>query len=193
MDEGPERSPRSGRVAVEVLERPLEREERVRRAAFEHCSIAAPAPLTWLAAESRSNRVEGDVARDLEEVRVVLDQDGVEASLEEVPAGRMDVVESLRVSAVEALHANREISIPRLDEKVVVVWHQTVGMAAPAEPGGHVADHRQEPAVVAIVNEDGLLPVAPGSHVVQAAGDDYAWGSRHSPSIAWKAPGRARM
>jgi hypothetical protein len=60
------------------------------------------------------------------EVLVVLDQEGVEARLKQVPGPAVPVVERLGVDAVEAVHDARNRLHRALDDDVEVVRHQAV-------------------------------------------------------------------
>ena len=74
----------------------------------------------------RAYWVERDVARELEPVRLLFDQDVLEACFEEVPSPLMPPVEALRVAPEEAVHAGREGALRSLDAQMVVIAHQTV-------------------------------------------------------------------
>src|SRR5437867_13211098 len=66
------------------------------------CAIAAPWPISRLLAEPGSDRVEDDIARELDEV-LALDEACAEAALEEVAVEPVPAVEQLGIRAIEAL------------------------------------------------------------------------------------------
>jgi hypothetical protein len=76
-----------------------------------------------------ANRVQDDVSADLQEMSVLLDNDGLVSALEKVSGPPIAVVEELGIDAVQLAHAEGEISVRRLDEKMIVVVHEAVGMA----------------------------------------------------------------
>ncbi len=53
---------------------------------------------------------------------VLLDQDGLVPSLEQVAGPAMPIVKELSIDAVQLPHANREISVRSLDEEVDSDW-----------------------------------------------------------------------
>jgi hypothetical protein len=67
-------------------------------------------------------------------VPVAAHEDRVVPALKEMPVETVALVEVVRVAAVEAVHADREISVHRLDNEVVVVRHQAVGETSPGRP-----------------------------------------------------------
>src|SRR5439155_1829838 len=71
-------------------------------------AIAAPGPLGWVVAELRANGIQGDVAAQLEEIALPFHQDRAVASLEDVSAAVVSIVEALRVPTVQLTHARRE-------------------------------------------------------------------------------------
>jgi len=77
------------------------------------------------------NGIAHDSATESQEIRVRLAQHGGEPALKEVPHPVVSAVDDLRVSAIELPHALREIRRRRFDQEMIVVIHQTVGMAAP--------------------------------------------------------------
>jgi hypothetical protein len=84
-------------------------------------------------AETCPDRVENDVARELEEVGVELDHARVEPTLEDVTNESVAPVEPCCVLGVKALHAHRKIGLGCLEYEVVVVRHLAVRVANPAQ------------------------------------------------------------
>jgi len=111
--------------------------------------------------EAGANRVEHDVPRELEEVRVAFDENAAESTVEEMALVPVPPVEPLGVDTVESLHAGRDIPMWRLEEKVEVVRHQAVGMAPPFEALDDVLEDLLEPETIAHVRENvGLADAA---------------------------------
>jgi len=76
-----------------------------------------------MAAEASVHRIPGEVAREFKQVPISLDPAGIEAPLEEVPVDAMLIVEALRVSTIQPLHAGREITLRCFENEVVVIGH----------------------------------------------------------------------
>jgi hypothetical protein len=109
----------------------------------------------------RADRVEHDIPRELEEVRVALDENAPESTVEKMAFESVPPVEPLSVDTVEPLHTVRNVRTRRLDEKVKVIRHQAVGMASPFVPLDDVLEDLLEPDSIADVGENvGLADAA---------------------------------
>jgi len=93
----------------------------------------------------------------------------MKTALEKMAAAPMASVEVARVTAVEKLHARREIRIGRLDEQVVVVGHQTEGMNLPTEGLDRAGVPFEPFGAVGVVAHDRPLLVAAADDVVEGA------------------------
>jgi hypothetical protein len=69
---------------------------------------------------------------------------------------------------------------------MVVVGHETIGVAYPVVALIDVLNGVQEVLAVLIVFEDGLLFISAGGYVIDGAGIFDAEGSRHGATIAQK-------
>ena len=103
---------------------------------------------------------------------VALDQAPAETTLEEVAVEPVPPVEELGIDAIEALHSLREVRRRRFEEEVVVVGHQAVRMAVPAEPRDDVFRNREEQQPVGVVARDLLSAVPAGVDVVHPVLDE---------------------
>jgi hypothetical protein len=109
----------------------------------------------------RANRVEHDVARELDEVRVALDENASESTIEEMTLVSMPPVEPLSVDTVKPLHPGRNVPARCLDEKVKVIRHQAIGVTSPCVPLDDVLEDLLEPEPIADVGENvGLADAA---------------------------------
>src|SRR5262249_12124983 len=108
---------------------PVHRQESWRRHLPDGRTEAAPWPKTWVANQARPYGIEHDVTANLAKIGLAVDQLGPEPPLQEVPTPLMPSVESLGVDAIDLPHGNRKICLRRLEQQVIVVAHQTVGMA----------------------------------------------------------------
>src|SRR5207244_13106821 len=106
----------------------------------------------------------------------------VEAALEEMAGHRVAVVEPLGILAVQLLESRREVA-RRLEHKVVVVWHQAVGVAAPPPASHDDGEELGEAGAIALVLVDRLASVATRGHVVDGAGDDDPRRAGHRPTV----------
>jgi hypothetical protein len=105
------------------------------------------------------------------EVRVALDQAGVEAPLEEVADAVVATVEALGVQSVETLHPRGEFGLRRLDDEVEVVVEQDPDVHSPAEPLLHVLQTPLPPTAVDVVLDDrSLLDAARSNDVAGRTG-----------------------
>jgi hypothetical protein len=71
------------------------------------------------------------------------------------------LVEALRVNAVNVPHQQRKIGLPRLQNKVVVVAHETPGQRTTIKALQSRAQHVEQGQSVHVVFEDRLATVAP--------------------------------
>ena len=120
-------------------------------------------------------------------MRVFLDDDGFVSALEEVPGPVSSVVEELGVHTVQLPHAEGEVPVGGLDEEMVVIVHEAIGMADPVVAFVDMLERPEKVLTVLIVLEDGLLLVAAGGHMVDSAGVFDAKRAGHRANIAAKA------
>jgi hypothetical protein len=123
----------AGAAAVEgeEAEHAVDGQEREGSVDTHRGAVAAPRPVRRFVTEPGANRVQRQVFRQLEEVRVGLDRHRVESSLEEMTCEAVTSVEGLSVDAVQPLKAARKRRSADLDHKVVVVRHQAVRVKSP--------------------------------------------------------------
>ena len=91
----------------------------------------------------------------------------MKASLEEMPAAFVDVIEPAGVRPVELLHAPRQVRLRRLDDEVEVVGHQHVRRDGPAEAGRGLAEETQKGPSIAVRAKDRTSLIAAGGDVIQ--------------------------
>jgi len=101
---------------------------------------------------------------------VLLDQNGLVPSLEQVAGPAMPMVKELSVDAIQLSHANGEIAVRGLDEKVVMVGHEAVSVADPVVPFVDVLKGIEEVQAVLVVFEDGFFLVPARGDVVDSTG-----------------------
>ena len=97
----------------------------------------------------------------------------------------MPPVEKLSIDAVQLLsHSEGKVPVRCLDQKMVMVCHEAVGMAHPVITFIDVLKGAEEVLVVLIVLEDGLLFVAARGNMIHGAGVFYAKRSGHGANVA---------
>lgn len=95
------------------------------------------------------DRIKNDIAAQLQQVGVLLDHNGFETSLKDMPHPCVAPVEFLRVDSVQLPHALREVSIRCLDQEVIVIAHKAISMADPVVPLNQIGKdgEKQQPVV----------------------------------------------
>jgi hypothetical protein len=112
---------------------------------------------------------------------LALDEDRLEAPLEYMSDTTRVPIEALRVHTVELSHPARQVCRGRLDDQVIVVAHQAVGMAPPSEPVDDVRERLQECPPVLVVEKDRFSRIATRSDVVERSSElDPQWPSHAS-------------
>ena len=84
-------------------------------------------------------------------MRLLLDQDILEAPIEQMSGAVMAFVESLDVSAEKPLHPGREGTLGRLDREVVVRRHQRVVVKDPVRSLNLLAQQVEKQDPVGVV------------------------------------------
>jgi hypothetical protein len=84
-------------------------------------------------------------------VALFLDENGFETTLQQVSHPIMAAIEPLRVDRVDAMHAAREVSFGRLEQQVVMIPHQHVGVEPPREQLDGLRKHGEKEVTVPVV------------------------------------------
>jgi len=114
---------------------------------------------------------------------VALDELIVVPTLEEVPGIAVTPVEPFRVHAVQPVHSHRDVRFRRLDEKVIVIRHQAIGVAFPSQEVDDLLEELKKAESVAGVEKDLLLAIPARRHVVRGAGSLESRCARHLPTV----------
>jgi hypothetical protein len=117
-------------------------------------------------------------------VAVLLDEYGFVSALEEMPDPAVPFVEKLGVDAVQLSHAEGEIAVRSLDEEVIVIGHEAVGVANPIVAFINVLESIQEVLAVLVILKDRLLFVPAGGYMIDCAGIFYAERAGHDETLA---------
>ena len=91
---------------------------------------------------------------------VFLNEDRLVSALEQMACPLMTFIEKLCIDAVQLPHTQREIAVRRLDQEMIVVVHQAVGMTEPVIPFIDMLERVQKVDAVLVVFENGLLFIA---------------------------------
>ena len=166
-------------LPVELAEHPVNREARMRLCFARGRQVAGPFPFFRLLYHFCPDRVQDDISADLEEVAVFLDKDGFVPSLKQMTCPTVAFVEELGIDAVQLSHAEGEIAVRGLDEKVEVIGHEAVGVADPIVALINVLEDVQEVPAVGVVLENRLFLIAPGGNVINGAWIFDAKGTGH--------------
>ena len=126
-----------------------------------------------------TNGIEVDVAADLQQIRIFVDEDRLEAPLEEMPHLAMPAVVGLRVDAIDLSHQPGQVRAAGMQDQMIMVAHQAIGQCTGIEAVKGCSNHVQKCPPVLVVVEDRLAPVAPRGNVVNRSGKFDAQGAGH--------------
>ena len=113
---------------------------------------------------------------------------GFVAALEQMPKDPVPAVITLRVGSLQPFHPGHEVGFRRLDQKVIVISHQHIGVNAPAGFVAGLAQSLQKALPVPVIVEDGAALVAAGHDVVRCPGKLDAQWSGHDCAIPPQSP-----
>ena len=144
-------------------------------------AVAAPEPVTRIAAEAGLERVARDIANRRPEVVVVPNFAGAKARTEDMAVTFQQLVVALRVDAIQELHAEREVGLRCVHDEVVVGSHQDVRPADPLETPDDASHEIEEEHATVVVDEEVSLVDRSRRDVVDA-GDGRAQ-LPHAPTL----------
>lgn len=73
----------------------------------------------------------------------------------------MPPIEGLRIAAVQSPHAATQIGFGRIEQQVVVIAHQAVGITTPLLLEDFLPEEGEKAIAVGVIEEDRLLGIAP--------------------------------
>ena len=120
---------------------------------------------------ARLDRIEHDVANDLGQVRLPVDQEAVEAIAEQMTGSIVFLVEPLAVRPEEPLHAGGKGGCGRFHDQMEVIRHEYPGGEEPAVATDGFGEILEELFTITVGEEDVLPLVASGSDVMGSAGE----------------------
>jgi hypothetical protein len=114
---------------------------------------------------------------------ILLHHNCLKPSLEEVPYPAMPLIESLCIDTVQLPHAYRKISVGCINEQMVMIVHQAIGVAEPMVPKGNIPKGIQEHLSVLIVSENCLCFVSSARDVIDSTWKFYTQRTCHGYPI----------
>ena len=141
---------------------------RTRRGA-DHRRVTTPFPLAHILHHASAYRVEYDVGRELQQVTVALDQDALEAPLEDVTHTAVTAIELLGIHAIQLAHPGRKVAFGGFDDQMIVIGHLAPGMDGPVVALAALGQGFQPDFAVDVVDKDILAPIPARGHVIKTA------------------------
>jgi hypothetical protein len=129
------------------------------------------------------NRIEYHISARLKKMIILLYEDPLKPSLKEVPYPAMALIESLRIDTVQLPHAYRKISVGCINEQMVMIVHQAIGVAEPIITKGNIRKGIQEHLSVLIVSENCLSFVSSARNVIDSTWKFYTQWTCHGYPI----------
>jgi hypothetical protein len=120
-----------------------------------------------------------DVADEREEIRGLLNDQGLVSPLEEMSDPLVAVVEPLSVGAMKRKYDSRQRDGPRLKSKVHVIRHEAVGIETKTESIPIVREPSEVEIAVDVVSKDLALLVSTRDDVIHRPRKLQARGARH--------------
>ena len=115
---------------------------------------------------------------------LLLDQEGLESPLKQMPHPAMSLVEGLGIDPIQLPHPQGEVPLRCLDEEMVMVLHKAVGMTEPVVASIHLVQKIEKGLPVLIIREDGPLVIASIGEVIDGPGALNAEWSDHQRKIS---------
>lgn len=109
-----------------------------------------------------------------------MNQDAFEPALEKVAAPFTPFIKKLGIDAIKLSHAEGEVSIGRFDQEMVMVSHQTVGMAKPVITLVNLLKGIEEILAVQVIFEDSFLFVAARGNMIHGTRVFYSKRTGHN-------------
>ena len=128
--------------------------------------------------------IQDHISAYFQEVAILLDQDRLVPALEQVAVPTVAFVEELGVNAVYLPHADRKVPVGGLDEEMIMVGHEALGVADPVVALVDVLKGVQKVQAILVILENRLFLVAAGRDVIHCAGVFDTKGTRHAARIA---------
>jgi hypothetical protein len=159
-----------GACAPESAQQAIHGQPRWRAFCPDHGAIGTPRPVLGPRDHPGPHGVEHDIARQLQEVDIFLDEYRFVTPLKNMSDPTMAAIDALRKDAVELAHACGKVSFDRLHHEMVVVAHQAVGVTRPIEALADRTQDVQPGNAILVARVDVLPSVTTRRDVVQTSG-----------------------
>jgi hypothetical protein len=133
---------------------------------------------------SRSQRVEVNVARQLQEIDLFLAKNRLVAVLKQMPASMAAPVKASGITAQQAAHNGGDGNIAGFDQQVKMVGNQCPGVTARLALGENLTQATQKIVTILIVAENLPALNTAGNNVMQRPRRVYSGFSRHAYPLA---------
>jgi hypothetical protein len=120
---------------------------------------------------------------EFEQLRLLLNDDRLEATFEYVTSAVVPTVEVLGIASVQGMHPPRERRTSCFQQEVVVVSHQAIGVEEPGVIRDDGGEKNQEMAAIGGFTKDRSPFMAAAGDVVQRSRELQAKGSGHMHSL----------
>jgi len=152
-------------VRIEGLQDLVTRQKRGHRSDPCHRAMMAPRPRHGCRNDPGSDRVKREVSSDLQEIVVAIDEQALESTFEDVPHAPMSPIERLAVDPVELPESAGEVRLLGLEEQMIVIPHDAVGVTANAPTDHDLLENPEEGVAVDVIEKDRLASVASRQYV----------------------------
>lgn len=161
----------------------------VRRWGFaDHRAIAAPGPVAGCLHHAGLHRVEYHIARQFQQVRLLLYQHSLVAALQHVPNATVASVEPLGVDTVDLAHALRQGRATRFDQQVIMIGHLTPGPNAPVEAMAYAGKITDKGVTILLVKKNFCPGIAARHHVVERSFEFNTQRTSHAEIVVQNLP-----
>ena len=170
----------------ELRQQPI-RGQPVRRASYtQHIEVTAPALVAWQFHHACAYGIENDIPGQFEKIGVSIDQDRLVSSLKKMSATVVPMIRCLGIDTVQLPHSLREIPVGRLNHKVVMISHQTIGVTDPIEVPDHSFQDFQKPHPVGVILINRFPSITSGSDMIERTLELNSYGSGHTTKYSPK-------
>ena len=98
-----------------------------------------------------------------------LDKNGLESSLKHVAAPTILTIDPLSIDSVKLAHTTRQIRVRCLNEQVIMIGHQAMGMTEPPVAFDNFTKNLKESLAITICEEDRTERIAAARNAMNCA------------------------
>jgi hypothetical protein len=112
------------------------------------------------------HRVQNDVPAKFEKIILFFHENGLAPPLEDMTGFTVPPIVFLRIDTVKLTHPPGQISIRRFYHKMIVIVHETVGVAKPIEPLHNRTKHNEKVLSILIAQKNFIPSIATRGNVI---------------------------